>query len=94
MDTKSLHTLVRFSLYPQLRTLDSWMSGEPSKNIAKINFNHVNSSAIPPKKTRNDMFVTRRNGLTGPHVTHVPQLCVNITDSQPVKLANRKEFSV
>lgn len=40
------------------------------------------------------MFVTRRNGLSGPHVTHVPQLCVNITDSQPVKLANRKGFSV
>lgn len=70
------------------------MSGEPRRHISKINSDHVNSSPIPPKKTRHDMFVTRRNGLSGPHVTHVPQLCVNITDSQPVKLANRKGFSV
>lgn len=43
-------SLCWFSLDPQLITLDSWMSGEPSKNFAKINFNHVNSSPIPPKK--------------------------------------------
>ena len=38
------------------------------------------------------MFVTRRNGLSGPHLIHVPG--VNITDSQPVRLANRILFSV